>query len=168
MTLRIAAIVLSAALLACSNDDPAPSAAAPAQAPPATATVDPRVAAVAIDIEQDGRTAKYLVDAFAARDSELGEKSVAAMQSCLSATVRNASEGRAQDLLVLWPRAYEDLHTILVDACQSLAVRDATALLDPSTWLTLRVLYQVDLTAAIAALPDYSPAQLRRAIADRQ
>lgn len=159
------ALGATAVLLACR---PIPVSVAPAAT--ATPTVSPNVEAVVKAIEADRLAARAILTAFLASEepvitgTQFAQLSSDAAGSCSDLTQHvSARRGLAKDL---WPAAYERLHDEVSGSCYLYNLKMSMS--DRDKWSTAALVHQKDLQAALDGLPDYSPAQLRRAIAERE
>lgn len=88
----------------------------------------------------------------------------AASESC--AARKSHLAARSQGRNDLWPRAYDDLHSAVGTACSIGTMAGDMSI--RSKWAGAGLVQMDDLDKAVKALPDYSQAQLKRAISERR
>ena len=135
------------------------------------ATADGVVDAIVGAIAKDQAVASQLLAGFAI--ASLGPKDVPSTFTEFTANARAACDdlktpglARSREARDLWPAAYERLHSEVAGACQLINLDAGLSV--QSLWATAALVSRPKLEAAQKALPDYSRAQLRRAIADRR
>lgn len=181
--LFVAAAFAALTGMACGGGDGKSDAASELRSPTASATPsvaptpDFDVESVAKAIEDDVTAARNIVAAFQAANGgatvsnvEFLQSVLDAVTSCSTDTTKEISAGRSESRAYLRPRAFEDLHAAVVKACSTIAVLPSIegGATERSNWIAASRLQGSNVTSALSAAPDYSPAQLRRTLAERR
>lgn len=141
----------------------------PAEA--ASPTPSARAAAVATTLIEDKVAAQMLTVVFiAAVNGGVSEASFAdltanALDECEKVSQNTGDRSGGNNALI--PEAYAALRKEIRGACYMLNL-DVEAESEQLRWGAISFVYQTKITTALENLPDYSPSQLRRAIADRE